>query len=188
MVSDSIPEVLNSIFSDSTSLYFYSALFQGNAALITLTAMYTIYRRQDLDSAIDKKEANAMEFLARATGTFSMYSDFDVYKTFSEDLFKGINEKQKSDARKVIEDPAWGTRFGEIKDLKDMRDTLWNNSKPSLKSLLFAIIAAMLALPFTKIFHIFQPIELILFLTFISWEIFTLYELYHFMRSSSQQT
>lgn len=41
------------VFNDSTSLYFYSALLQANAAIIALIGLYTTFRIQSAYSSIE---------------------------------------------------------------------------------------------------------------------------------------
>ena len=41
---------------DYASFYFFSALFQGNSALLALSAMFIIYTRQSIENNIFKLE------------------------------------------------------------------------------------------------------------------------------------
>jgi len=41
------------IFTNSTGLYFYSALLQANAALVAIIGLYTIFRIQSINSIIE---------------------------------------------------------------------------------------------------------------------------------------
>ena len=44
------------LFSDNTSLYFFSALLQANAAILSLLAIFVIFRIQSLASSIDTRK------------------------------------------------------------------------------------------------------------------------------------
>ncbi len=41
------------VFTENTSLYFYSALLQANAAIIALVGLYTIFHLQNVNSTIE---------------------------------------------------------------------------------------------------------------------------------------
>ena len=49
-----IPEIIClNFFSDSSSLYFYSALLQANAAILSIVGVFIVFRIQSYQSSID---------------------------------------------------------------------------------------------------------------------------------------
>jgi hypothetical protein len=50
--------------SDSTGLYFYSAVFQGNMALLALIGVFIVFKLQKIANDLDRLNSRIIEFVA----------------------------------------------------------------------------------------------------------------------------
>lgn len=55
--------MLDNLFSDSTGLYFYSAVFQGNMALLALLGVFVVYRLQTHQQFVDRSIERAVKYV-----------------------------------------------------------------------------------------------------------------------------
>ena len=51
------------IFGESTGLYFYSAVFQGNMALLALVGVFAVFRLQQYQSVLDRFDTIVASFV-----------------------------------------------------------------------------------------------------------------------------
>lgn len=116
-------------FSDSTGLYFYSALVQANAAILSIVGVFIIFRLQSLQSSIDRA---VRALLSDTRTTPSPVIEFEKMnleekKTFVErgkieppikPLFRewATNEEKISKIRSSIKLPTRLLAFGIVGD------------------------------------------------------------------------
>lgn len=169
-------------FSSSTSLYFYSALLQGNAALIALVAVFLIYRKQYLDSSFDKIEKMLVNYLAKKVNVVLNYGSIFYFEVYSEAQWLGVDESAKESAKSVMTHNSWASRFGELKYIEKTRKDLWNNASGSIVSIFSILIASVFMLPLSDLVHSFFWVESTSFLLFVIVEILTLVALFRFIK------
>lgn len=170
------------LFSDSTSLYFYSALLQGNAALVTLVAMLLVYRKQYLDSVFDRIEKimiNHLQSTAKVTANFGDIFDFEKY---DEKYVQNLSNETKIKLKKVLENSSWASRFEELKNVASRRNTLWSGALPSIRLIFIILGASIIMLPLSDQIHGFVRLEAIFFVVYVIAEILALVSLFKFIR------
>ena len=81
-------EILNIISNNSDTLrYFYSAIFQGFAAIITLGSMFYIYFRQQIENRKDELKKN-MEHEYRSSPPIYKKINNEIIITFTRNFCK----------------------------------------------------------------------------------------------------
>ena len=65
-------------FSDSTGLYFYSALLQANAAILSIMGVFYIFRIQLLKSEIESIKNYVLGLILDNLAAKKFYFDFDI--------------------------------------------------------------------------------------------------------------
>ena len=192
-----ISQILNSIYTVTTqfpnlgeyaSLYFYSSLFQGNASLIAVTAMYIIYKRQDLNATFDRKANAAVDYLSKTTNTSWNYGNIYEFEAYAvdEEVYKNFDENTKSKLKSTMAHDAWKARFKELRGLDEERCNLWLNAKQSIFLIACILAVSILMLPFSELIHKSSLLECVLFLLLIACEFFALYNLYKFVSTNSK--
>ena len=82
-------------FTESTSLYIYSAFLQANAAIIAILGLFIIYKIQSLQSSIDIIKSEMMRNQSLESHP-KVIADFDTALiNKKEEIYKDL-EKQKS--------------------------------------------------------------------------------------------
>jgi len=170
------------LFSESTSLYFYSALLQGNAALITLVAMFLVYRKQYLDAVFDNLEKRIIDYLSKVANIATNYSDIFHFEKFDEGLCKDLDEPNKQKIKKVLETTSWCARFNELRDAEKKRKDLWQDAVVPIRLVFIILGASVIMLPLSDQVHHYVWFESISFIVFVLSEIFTLKLLYKFIK------
>lgn len=61
------------LINENVGLYFFSAVFQGNMALVALTAIFVIFKIQDLNKKLDTNEQVIKDFIRQSFRSISMY-------------------------------------------------------------------------------------------------------------------
>ena len=148
---------------DYASLYFYSALFQGNAALVTLSAMFVIYKSQSLESEFIKKEEMLISYFKSVLNKALNYGTIWALENYIEDMFKDLDGGTKDKIKKIIESNHWKTRFSEMRNIKNDVDNLWKEAAPSLIGIFSAVILSIILLPFSDLIHKNRSLELLFF-------------------------
>jgi len=91
------------VLSKSTSLYFFSALFQGNAALFAILGVFVVFRLQIERSSIDSIEQillkNIGEFFGAPAAPDVAYSKFLDFKRASPEKKRSIAEDYEKDCK-----------------------------------------------------------------------------------------
>lgn len=159
-------------FSENTSFYFFSALLQGNAAIISLLFIFLLHKLQSLQNQIDLTRENLTRIAVGISIWVEDIIKFDNYsinekRTFLEE------RKNKIDSQQTL--PLltkWLQCEEETKKLKD-------KAKPFLCLLSLSIIIFALGIIFANSIHTNKCIwveSVCLFLGLI-FEIFILFEL-----------
>lgn len=104
-------------FSESTSLYFYSALLQGNAAMISLVGVFYIFKKQELKSYFSRKEKIITDYLKSTCSITMNYEDIFFLEEYNDKICENLESKSKDKLKKTIEDAAWVARFKELHDI-----------------------------------------------------------------------
>lgn len=159
---------LRSGIGANASLYFYSAFFQGNAALIALTATFTFFRHQGLRDEFRRIEDIQINH-ARA-----------IPITFSYDDISALNAPPQFD---VDNKQAWNSRRQKLIELTDAIDRLWRNFFRFFSTLLCFLFLSIILLPFSDSIHKNLNLEFWLFVSFILFQGIILYLLFIFCRA-----
>lgn len=181
--------ILSSIFTFITnnlgeyaSLYFYSALFQGNAALITLSAMFVIYKSQSLENKFSKIEEKLLVYLKKSFNLNINYRDIWAFENYDETMFGHLDGGTKQKIKETTEGPHWKERFTELKKLQTHIDELWGEARPSLIGIFCTLILSVILLPFSNLIHKNAFFETLLFILIIVLEVISIRNLYFFIR------
>jgi hypothetical protein len=160
--------LLQSGIGASTSLYFYSAFFQGNAALIALTATFTFFRHQGLRGEFKRIEDIQINHAIAVNLTFS----YDNISTLEAPTQFGKPSKQ-----------AWNARKKELVELIDATDRLWRNFFRFFSAILLFLFLSIVVLPFSDSIHKNLGLEFWLFISFIIFQAIILYLLFRFCKA-----
>lgn len=102
-------------FSDNSALYLYSAILQANAALLSVTAIFVIFKIQSLQSSIDVKKT-------------ALSSDFGDHTNPSEvNIFDDMTIKNKKDwiqnrrASQYLTTPHFETWLRELEQIENIK-------------------------------------------------------------------
>lgn len=167
------------IFSDSTSLYFYSALLQGNAALISITAMLIIYKKQSLDISFDRLERSCLEYLQK-TFSFNLLlaNIFDI-KEYREDFFDHLLKKEE--IKIFLNSEAWKEQMLELEVIDKFRNSLWSEGSKAFLLLFLVLATSVVVLPLSIALHQSFLIELAFIVVFTIAELVGLLLLFRFI-------
>lgn len=177
-----IPFVSSLNLGEYASLYFYSALFQGNAALITLSAMFVIYKSQSLENKFLKIEGMLLDYFKKSFNLNINYRDIWALENYDENIFGHLDGGTKQKIKETMEGDHWRTRFAELKTLRKNINNLWEQAYPSLIGIFSALILSIVLLPFSSLIHKNYSFELLLFISVITLEVISIKNLYTFIR------
>lgn len=158
---------LQSGIGASTSLYFYSAFFQGNAALIALTATFTFFRHQGLREEFRRKE-DILIGIYKAQNLTLNYSDILTIPAPT------LDEPNTA---------AWNARKKELMELVDAIDRLWRNFFRFFSTILLFLFLSIVVLPFSDSIHKNLSLEFWFFVLFILFQAIILYLLFRFCKA-----
>ncbi len=156
---------LQSGIGASTSLYFYSAFFQGNAALIALTATFTFFRYQGLRDEYRRIEGIQINHPRSVNLTYS-YDDISTLEAPTQ-----LDEPNKQ---------AWNSRRQKFTELTDAIDRLWRNFFRFFSAILVFLFLSIIVLPFSDSIHKNLSLEFWFFISFISFQAIILWLLFKF--------
>ena len=139
-----------------SSLYFYSALFQWNAALVALIAMFLVFRRQYLDDRFHKLENIIIEYLKKTAGVTALYSNIYDFETYKEEMEQKLDEAKKTGLKKVMKDKSWADRFKELRGIDNTRNVMWRDARFPISGL-FALLILQIALGEIGLFGLEMP-------------------------------
>ncbi|OGJ51555.1 hypothetical protein A2335_03720 [Candidatus Peregrinibacteria bacterium RIFOXYB2_FULL_32_7] len=171
------------MISSSTSLYFYSAFLQGNAALIGLIAIFIVYKKQYLDSSFDRLEKIIINYIHKAIGITLNYGNIFEIETYNINIYKDINNENKIKIEATTKEQAWIKRFSELKNIDNQRKTLWKTASLPIKLIFIILGASVISLPLSDFIHLNIYLEIILFIIFTISEICTLKLLFVFIKN-----
>jgi hypothetical protein len=149
-------------FSPTTGLYFYSAIFQGNMALLGLVGVFAVFIAQQLESQIVEVENNIRAFVDRFVDqkglgrnyptNWHSVSDYDmVLQNVLES--PDYNEDAKRCAEELINDIShasiWAIRGLLILEHDRIIDSI---KKPMIWTVI-VIMLSLLLLPFADTIH-----------------------------------
>jgi|GEM_PF-6503271 hypothetical protein len=151
----------------STSLYFYSAFFEGNAALIALTTTFTFFRHLGLREEFRRKE-NILIGIYKAQNLILNYDDILTIP------MPKLDEPNTA---------AWNARKKELVELVDAIDRLWRNFFRFFTVMLLFLFLSIMVLPFSDSIHRILSLEFWLFVLFILFQAIILYLLFIFCKA-----
>jgi hypothetical protein len=131
--------VVNNLFSDSTSLYFFSALLQSNAAIISLVGIFVIFKIQTLQSSIDIIKNSLMSDMGRWT-TPSMIVELDILP-----LSNKIDRIEKDPYRNPYINPQVNTWVKKLKEIEKIKAKIKTPTILIVTSLIAFVIGLMFA-------------------------------------------
>jgi hypothetical protein len=140
-------------FSESSSLYFFSALLQANAAILSIFAIFVIFRIQSLTSSIDTRK-----FVLGSDSHVSPH-DINSFEIMSVQSKKSeVDHKMGRNASGVAHYQAWITYEEKIEKL---RRTIIIPTSVLAASILFFAIALSLAHSIHRLGVIVEAIVLV---------------------------
>jgi len=183
-----ILDALNTLnINEFASFYFYSALLQANAALVTLTAMFIIAKRQFLDNNFNNIEKIIIDYFKSSHGININYGDIFTLESPPKDFYEKIAVGKRKPILEMMETHAWKARFTELKKIKDQRDELWKNAFPAITFMFAVLFISVILLPFSSLIHEILFLELLLFFIVILSEITSLILLFIFLRKAIKE-
>jgi hypothetical protein len=171
-------------FSEYASFYFYSALFQGNAALITFTAMFVIFKRQTLDNKFYQITKIIVDYFKSVTRANVNYGDIFSLKFLSNESIKHLEKSSQERIKELRKSDDWKSRFVELEQINNHKNSLWKNAFPPIFSMLIILIISIILLPFSYNIHQSIIMELFLVMMSISLEIISLLLLFNFIKKT----
>jgi hypothetical protein len=152
------------LFNDYTALYFFSAAFQGNIALLALSGLFVTYRLQMLRTQSDNIAASiathVSAFFTRAdrpipNHILAAFANLDVLKQFIDDEWKKAQKGTTQAA--ILNDIRRDFKLSHLLHLwKSLSDSQYNIrtkfQKPLVKTTV-AVIAALVLLPLSSQIH-----------------------------------
>lgn len=161
------------ICNDYIGLYFYSAVFQGNMALLAFLGVFVVFKRQELMSELQGKDASIITFVQN-------YFDLTLpagkhiaisYRSIEDlpDVILKMSEKGKYDssiqsrAKALHGDPNFNARYDERNQIIIKRRDVLNYLINPFVWILSIVIASLIILPIIHSIHTNLPyIELLL--------------------------
>jgi hypothetical protein len=143
-------------------LYFYSAIFQGNMALLALLAVFVVFKRQELSSELQSKESALISFVQNSLDGSQVpgrpyplsFANVTELKSIVKEL---SDEKYSSNisavARGLLIEPAFTKRFTERDSIINKRAQLFSAMNPAFNWILSTIIVSLVLLPFAHFIH-----------------------------------
>lgn len=181
MIGEFINKIIES-FPEETPLFFYSSLFQGNAALVTLTAMFVIYKKQGFDFALTRIERIIIDYLTNSCKISINYGDIHELEVYKEEMCKDLDRDIKSKLKELQESTQWRARFKELKDLKKEFGIFIQEAIRPMVNIFILLIVSIFILPFSGLIHEFPYIELILYIIFLVFQGISLIALFSFIK------
>ena len=170
---------------DYASFYFFSALFQGNSALLALSAMFIIYTRQSIENNIFKLEKIITDYLRSSSNIAINYGSVLSLESYNEQHFRNLDEAARKKIKNAMTEDAWKKRFKELKGLINKNNNLWNEARRPMVSMLVILIVSTIILPFSNVLHEVKPFELIVIVIVMTAEIISLFILFNFIKAQS---
>jgi hypothetical protein len=174
------------ICNEYVSLYFFSAVFQGNMALLALLGVFVVFKRQELTSEIQGKDAAIVSYVQNYLDLIVSQSKHvainypnvealpNIILNMSND--QTLNNTIRARCKALHEDSNFNARFTERSVLVEKRRTVASSMVEPFGWILFIIIASLALLPFVHSIHTKTPwLELALIIATITLNIWALY-------------
>jgi hypothetical protein len=174
-------------FSDSTSLYFYSAVFQGNMALLAIIGVFVVFKIQQMTSNLIEKDKIILDYIQNSFKGMIQegkhlpeipinYKDIGTLKTALNNIVSGskFNDSIKSRTKELLNDSELNKRFEERKIIQVERIEVINRMKFPFIMILIVIIFSLIFLPLSNTVHHsfsrfeFYPICVLIIINIIS--------------------
>jgi hypothetical protein len=151
------------IYNEYVGLYFFSAVFQGNMALLALLGVFVVFKRQVITSELQGKDnaiiAMVQNYLDKAlvaghhvAMSYESVAELPaILKSMSEG--KGYPPNVQAKAKPLNDDPNFKARFAERQSLIDKRKNVLNLMAPPFAWILGIIIFSLLIMPFAHSIH-----------------------------------
>jgi len=180
-----------------TQLYFYSALFQGNAAIISILAVFLTFYWQSVEKQIETIDDNGNEIFRTLivdnnSEWFQLFSEFNVdsYNSFKS-KYEEMKEKVEQLSlieRKLIEKNI--SEFG-LNDLYKknislvkLQDTIWGKFKTLFFWFSLIIFISLIFLSFSNCFSINHTVAYSLLVLFSLFNAILLFGSFKFIQTS----
>jgi hypothetical protein len=151
------------ICNEYVGLYFYSAVFQGNMALLALLGVFVVLKRQELTSELQGKDNAIVSFVQNYLDLFSSlpkrvainYPNVDTIPSvlFNMSNDNTVNDTIRARAKVLYNDSNFNARFAERKELIDKRAKVVVLMAPAFIWILYVIIVSLVLLPFVHSIH-----------------------------------
>jgi len=183
--SMAIVEIIDLIIQgigEDASLIFYSSLFVGNAALVTLTAMFVIYKKQGFDFAFTRIERIIVDYLTSACKISINYGSIHELEIFREEMCKGLDDGIKYKLQEVTGSTQWKKRFEELKNLRNEYNIFISDAGRPMVIMFTLLLISVILLPFSGAIHHYLYLEFSLFVAVLLLQVVSLLTLFSFLK------
>ncbi len=159
-----------SIFDNNTSLYFYSAVFQGNMALLALIGVFVVYKLQILSNVLLRKDDQIIslieEFCKKSIGSVPDFL-WDILRSPDEFETK-VKEKLGDPEYKVnfrpylqtlIKNPELNNHLEDRRQIIRIQEKIVTEMKLPFSVVLAVIIVSLVLLPMSLKLHCQFPMS-----------------------------
>lgn len=167
---------------EDASLIFYSTLFIGNAALVTLSAMFVIYKKQGFDFSFTRIERIIVDYLTSVCKISINYGSIHELEVFKEEMCKGLDDGIKTKFQEVAGSTQWKSRFEELKKLRNEYNVFINGAARPMGSMFTLLILSIVLLPFSGTIHHYPYVEFSLFVVLLLLQVVSLLTLFSFLK------
>ena len=166
--------------SNNTGLYFYSAVFQGNMALLALVGVFVVFKLQILAGSLQQKDSEIVQlireiFLSQGSRPIpeEIRSGFRSMETLQQTIQALLDNKiYNPDHLYVVQalysNSSFKYLFTEREPIVDKQRRLVRRTRVPFSLILLVIIVSLILLPFAELMHLTCPgVELIVVLSVI---------------------
>ena len=173
-------------FSDSVGLYFYSAVFQGNMAILALIGVFVVFKLQQLSTQLQQKEVVITNYVQGRIGTVAKvkipisYSDISNLEVQLKKLAEGdgsvnYNDTIRQRTQEILSEDDFKNRISEYESISNNLKQIKISWKYPFLSILAVIILALIFLASAYWIHVCFPlVEIIIIYTTIIMNILAL--------------
>lgn len=149
-------------FLDTTGLYFYSAIFQGNMALLGLVGVFAVFIAQQLESQIVEVESNIRAFVDRFTEMKGQGRNFPTYWHSVSDydmVLQNVlsspeyDDDAKRCAQELLNDLSHASIWAIRGLLQLEHDKIIDSIKQPVIWTVIVILLSLVLLPFANLIH-----------------------------------
>ena len=161
------------ICNEYVGMYFYSAVLQGNMALLALLGVFVVFKRQELTIDLQGKDNAIVSYVQNYLDMFSPISkhvaiNYPNVEGIPTELLNMSNDEKvhgttRTQAKDLYDDSNFKARYAERKELVDRRAKIVSLMAPAFIWILSIIIVSLVLLPFVHSIHAKTPwLELLL--------------------------